>query len=38
MRVRIVWPFPHDLLHSDHSLHSDTTQSMAKKEYEKKKP
>lgn len=29
MRVRIVWPLPQDLLHSDHSLHSDITQSMA---------
>lgn len=28
-RVRMVWPFPQDLLHSDHSVHSDMTQSMA---------
>lgn len=29
MRVRIAWPFPQDLLHSDHSVHSDMMQSMA---------
>lgn len=29
MRVLIVWPFPQDLLHSDHSVHSDMSQSMA---------
>lgn len=29
VRVRMVWPFPHDLLHSDHSVQSDMTQSMA---------
>lgn len=29
MRVLMVWPFPQDLLHSDHSVHSDMPQSIA---------
>ena len=28
-RVRIMWPLPQDLLHSDHSVHSVTRQSVA---------
>ena len=31
MRVRIMCPFPHDLLHSDHWDHSVSSQSMAGK-------
>lgn len=31
VRVRIMWPFPHDLLHSDHWDHSLSSQSMAGK-------
>lgn len=29
VRVRMVWPFPHDLVHSDHSVHSDMAQFTA---------
>lgn len=29
VRLRTVWPFPHDLVHSDHSVHSDMAQLMA---------
>lgn len=29
IRDRIMWPFPQDLLHSDHPDHSDSMQSVA---------
>lgn len=29
IRERIMWPFPQDLLHSDHDDHSDSMQSVA---------
>lgn len=34
MRVLMVCPLPQDLLHSDHSVHSDTMQSVAGERYE----